>query len=136
MEKKEIIEIIDTINDYRLKRFRRDNLQEQYERMSSLGYEVTADDRKKLLSVAQKDLDVIEPRVKELIMNIEQRFALHPQDKALKLIVLHIEMLNMEPNQMEKQRQKINALRQKVLGLVDEIDKLRNENSLFSETQI
>lgn len=136
MEKKEIIEIIDTINDYRLKRFRRDNLQEQYERMSSLGYEVTADDRKKLLSVAQKDLDVIEPRVKELIMNIEQRFALHPQDKALKLIVLHIEMLNMEPNQMEKQRQKINALRPKVLGLVDEIDKLRNENSLFSETQI
>lgn len=133
MEKKDIITTIDRINDYRFKRFRRDNLKEQYERMLSLGYEITANDRKKLLEEAQENLNLIEPNIKELIQDIKQRFALHPKDKGLKLIVLYIELLDLEPKKMEKHRQKINTLRPKVLGLIDDIEKLRNENSLFDE---
>ena len=135
MEKKDIIDTIDRINDYRFKRFRRDNLKEQFERMNSLGYEVTANDRKDLLRKAQEDLDLIEPGIKELILDIKQRYALHPKDKGMKLIILYIDLLDMEPMQMEKHRQKINALRPKVLGLMNDIDRLRNDNSLFDEQQ-
>ncbi len=135
MEKKDIIDTIDRINDYRFKRFRRDNLKEQFERMNSLGYEVTADDRKELLRKAQDDLDLIEPGIMELILDIKQRYALHPKDKGMKLIILYIDLLDMEPMQMEKHRQKINALRPKVLGLMNDIDRLRNDNSLFDEQQ-
>jgi hypothetical protein len=133
MEKKDIIDTIDRINDYRFKRFRRDNLKEQFERMNSLGYEVTANDRKDLLRKAQEDLDLIEPAIKELILDIKQRYALHPKDKGMKLIILYIDLLDMEPMQMEKHRQKINALRPKVLGLMNDIDKLRNDNGLFDD---
>lgn len=135
MEKKDIIDTIDRINDYRFKRYRRDNLKEQFERMNSLGYEVTADDRKELLRKAQDDLDIIEPGIMELILDIKQRYALHPKDKGMKLIILYIDLLDMEPMQMEKHRQKINALRPKVLGLMNDIDRLRNDNSLFDEQQ-
>ena len=135
MEKKDIIDTIDRINDYRFKRFRRDNLKEQFERMNSLGYEVTANDRKDLLRKAQEDLDLIEPGIKELILDIKQRYALHPKDKGMKLIILYIDLLDMEPMQMEKHRQKINALRPKVLGLMNDIDRLHNDNSLFDEQQ-
>ncbi len=133
MEKKDIIETIDRINDYRFKRFRRDNLKEQFERMNSLGYEITAKDRKELLIKAQNDLDLIESGIKELIQDIKQRYVLHPKDIGLKLIILYIDLLDMEPMQMEKHRQKINTLRPKVLGLMNDIDKLRNDNGLFDD---
>lgn len=133
MEKKDIIETIDRINDYRFKRFRRDNLKEQFERMNSLGYEITAKDRKELLIKAQNDLNLIEPGIKELIQDIKQRYVLHPKDIGLKLIILYIDLLDMEPLQMEKHRQKINTLRPKVLGLMNDIDKLRNDNGLFDD---
>ncbi len=133
MEKKDIIETIDRINDYRFKRFRRDNLKEQFERMNSLGYEITAKDRKELLIKAQNDLDLIESEIKELIQDIKQRYVLHPKDIGLKLIILYIDLLDMEPMQMEKHRQKINTLRPKVLGLMNDIDKLRNDNGLFDD---
>ena len=37
----------------------------------------------------------------------------------------------MEPLKLEKHRQKINTLRQKVLGIIDEIEQIRQQNLLF-----
>ena len=92
MEKEEIKGINKRIDDYRFLRFRRDNLKERYESMLSLGYEVTANDRHKLLVETQQELDTIEPSITELITDFNQRYDLHPKEKALKFIVLHIEM--------------------------------------------
>lgn len=130
MEKEEIKGIIKRIDDYRFLKIRRDNLKERYESMLSLGYEVTANDRKKLLVETQHELDTIETGIKELITDIKQRYVLNPKDKALKFIVLHIEMLDMEPKQMIKQRQKINALRPIVLGPADDTDKQKEAVSI------
>lgn len=131
MEKTEIIKIIDQINDYRLKRMRRDNLRWHFERDVAGGFRATAENRKRLLEEAQKNLDNIEADALDLVQDMRQRQALHPRDQQVKLICLYIDLLDMEPMKMEKHRQKINSLRQKVLGTVDEMEQIRQQNSLF-----
>lgn len=131
MEKNEIVKIIDQINDYRFKRMRRDNLQWHLEKDMAGGYTAIAENRRKMLDKAQRDLDIIEPAAKVVIQQIQQLRAQHPRDKAFRLISLYIEMLDMDPMKMEKHRQKINALRPKVLGLTGEIDEIRKQMTLF-----
>ena len=131
MEKTEIIKIIDQVNDYRFKRMRRDNLKWHLEKDLAGGYIVTAENRKRMLDEAQRDLDEIEPAAKAVIQEMRQLRALHPRDNAFRLISLYIDMLDMDPMKMEKHRQKINALRPKVLGKVDEVEQIRQQNSLF-----
>ena len=131
MEKTEIIKIIDQINDYRLKRMRRDNLRWHFERDVAGGFRATAENRKRLLEEAQKNLDTIEADALVLIQVMRQRQALHPRDQQVKLICLYIDLLDMEPMKMEKHRQKINSLRPKVLGTMDEMEQIRQQNSLF-----
>lgn len=131
MEKNVIIKIIDQVNDYRFKRMRRDNLQWHLEKDMAGGYTAIAENRRKMLDKAQRDLDIIEPAAKVVIQQIQQLRAQHPRDKAFRLISLYIEMLDMDPMKMEKHRQKINALRPKVLGKVEEMEQIRQQNSLF-----
>ena len=131
MEKTEIIKIIDQIEDYRFKRMRRDNLQWHMEKDLAGGYIALARDRKRLLKEAQADLDAIEADAKSTIENMRVLYSSNQNDKALRLIMLYIDMLDMEPMKLEKHRQKINTLRPKVLGLVDEIDEIRNQMTLF-----
>ena len=131
MEKNEIVKIIDQINDYRFKRMRRDNLQWRLNKDLEGGYEVIAVTRRKMLDEAQRDLDIIEPAAKAVIQDMKQLRALHPRDKAIRLISLYIDMLDMDPMKMEKHRQKINSLRPKVLGKVEEMEQIRQQNSLF-----
>ena len=133
MEPTEIIAIIDRINDYRMLKFRRDNLKEQMERLSNQGYDIAAHDRFDLLAQTQRDLDRTEPGILETIRDIKQRYSLHPKDKALKLIVLYIELLDTPPLQMKKVRQRINSLRPQVLGSIDDIQQIRDETSLFAD---
>lgn len=131
MEKTEIIKIIDQVNDYRFKRMRRDNLKWHLDLDTSRGYKNLAENRAKLLAEAQKDLDAIEPEMSKIIMDIKQRFAMHPRDQQLRLISLYIDLIEMDPMKMEKHRQKINSLRPKVLGKVEEMEQIRQQNSLF-----
>lgn len=131
MEKTEIIRIIDQVNDYRFKRMRRDNLQWHLEKDLAGGYTTTAADRKRMLDEAQRELDEIEPSALELVAQMRQSYAMHPKDRALRLISLYIELLDMEPMKMEKHRQKINTLRPKVLGTVEEMEQIRQQKSLF-----
>ncbi|MSS18677.1 hypothetical protein [Sodaliphilus pleomorphus] len=131
MEKTEIIKIIEQVNDYRFKRMRRDNLKWHLDLDTSRGYKSLAESRVKLLAEAQKDLDAIEPEMSKIIMDIKQRFAMHPRDQQLRLISLYIDLIEMDPMKMEKHRQKINSLRPKVLGTMDEMDQIRQQNSLF-----
>lgn len=131
MEQTEIIKIIDQIEEYRMLRFRRDNLLEQRDRLHAQGYEVTANDRNVLLSHAQAELDEAEPGVKEMITRLKQEYTIHPKDKALRLIALYIELLDTPPMKIKAVRQKIASLRPQVLGTVDDINKMRDESSLF-----
>ncbi|GEM_PF-3718585 len=131
MEKTEIIKIIDQVNDYRFKRMRRDNLRWHLDLDTSRGYKSLAENRAKLLAEAQKNLDAIEPEMSKIIMDIKQRFAMHPRDQQLRLISLYIDLIEMDPMKMEKHRQKINSLRPKVLGTMDEMEQIRQQNSLF-----
>jgi hypothetical protein len=131
MEKTEIIKIIEQVNDYRFKRMRRDNLKWHLDLDTSRGYKSLAESRVKLLAEAQKDLDAIEPEMSKIIMDIKQRFAMHPRDQQLRLISLYIDLIEMDPMKMEKHRQKINSLRPKVLGTMDEMEQIRQQNSLF-----
>lgn len=131
MEKTEIIKIIDQVNDYRFKRMRRDNLKRHYDRDVAGGYRATAENRKRLLEEAQKDLDAIEAEALALVQEMRQRQNLHPRDQQVKLICLYIDLLDMDPMKMEKHRQKINSLRPKVLGTVDEMEQIRQQKSLF-----
>lgn len=131
MEKTEIIKIIDQVNDYRFKRMRRDNIQWHLDKDLAGGYMALARDRERLLKEAQTDLEAIEADAKSTIDNMRVLYSSNPNDKALRLIMLYIDMLDMEPMKLEKHRQKINTLRPKVLGLVDEIDEIRNQMSLF-----
>lgn len=131
MEQTEIISIIDRIEDYRMLRFRRDNLLEQRDRLRAQGYEVAACDRDVLLSRAQAELETVEPDVMELISRMKQGHAVHPKDKALRLVALYIELLDTPPMKMKAVRQKIASLRPQVLGTVDDINKMRDEGSLF-----
>lgn len=132
MEKTEIIKIIEQVNDYRFKLMRRDNLKWHLDLDTSRGYKSLAESRVKLLAEAQKDLDAIEPEMSKIIMDIKQRFAMHPRDQQLRLISLYIDMINdMEPKELQKHRQKINSLRPKVLGTMDEMEQIRQQNSLF-----
>lgn len=131
MEQIEIISIIDRIEDYRMLRFRRDNLLEQRDRLRAQGYEVAASDRDVLLSRAQAELETVEPDVMKLISRMKQGHAVHPKDKALRLITLYIELLDTPPMKMKAVRQKIASLRPQVLGTVDDISKMRDEGSLF-----
>lgn len=131
MEKTEIIKIIDQVNDYRFKRMRRDNLKWHLDLDTNRGYKSLAENRAKLLAEAQKDLDAIEPEMSKIIMDIKQRFAMHPRDQQLRLISLYIDLIEMDPMKMEKHRQKINSLRPKVLGTMDEMEQIRQQNSLF-----
>ena len=133
MEQTEIIKIIDQIEEYRMLRFRRDNLLEKRDRLRAQGYEVAAQDRESLLSRAQAELDDAEPGVKDMIARMKQGYALHPKDKALRLIALHIELLDTPPMKMKSVRQKIASLRPQILGTVDEISKMRDEGSLFKD---
>lgn len=131
MEQTEIINIIDRINDYRMLRFRRDNLLEQRDRLRTQGYDVAANDRDALLSHVQAELEAVEPDVTEMITRVKQGYALHPKDKALRLIALYIELLDTPPVKMKAVRQKIAALRPQVLGTVDDINKMREDGGLF-----
>ena len=131
MEKTEIIKIIDQIEDYRFKRMRRDNIKWHLDKDIAGGWLATAKTREKLLDEAQRELDAIEPAALELVGNMKQLYSQHPKDKTLRLISLYIELLDMDPMKMEEHRQKINSLRPKVLGLVDEIDEIRQQGSLF-----
>ena len=132
MEKTEIIKIIEQVNDYRFKRMRRDNLKWHLDLDTSRGYKSLAESRVKLLAEAQKALDAIEPEMSKIIMDIKQRFAMHPRDQQLRLISLYIDLINdMEPKELQKHRQKINSLRPKVLGTMDEMEQIRQQNSLF-----
>lgn len=131
MEKTEIIKIVDQINDYPFKRMRRDNIQWHLNKDIAGGWLATAKTREKLLDEAQRELDAIEPAALELVGNMKQLYSQHPKDNQLRLISLYIELLDMDPMKMEKHRQKINALRPKVLGLVEEIDEIRQQDSLF-----
>jgi len=131
MEKTEIIKIIDQIEDYRFKRMRRDNIQWHLDKDLAGGYMALARDRERLLKEAQADLEAIEADAKSTIDNMRVLYSSNPNDKTLRLIMLYIDMLDMEPMSLEKHRQKINTLRPKVLGLVDEIDEIRNQMSLF-----
>ena len=131
MEKTEIIKLIDQIDDYRFKRMRRDNLRWRLEKDLAGGYTVTAEDRKRMLDEAQRDLDGIEPAAMAVIAEMRQQHALHPRDQQVKLICLYIDLLDMDPMKMEKHRQKINTLRTKVLGKMDEVEQIRQQNSLF-----
>lgn len=131
MEQIEIISIIDRINDYRMLRFRRDNLLEQRDRLRTQGYDVAANDRDALLSHVQAELEAVEPDVTEMITRVKQGYALHPKDKALRLIALYIELLDTPPVKMKAVRQKIAALRPQVLGTVDDINKMREDGGLF-----
>ena len=131
MEKNEIIKIIDQIEDYRFKLMRRDNIKWHLEKDLVDGFMAIARDRKRLLEEAQNDLEAVEPSAKETIKIIKQQYAMHPRDKALRLISLYIEMINMEPLKLEKHRQKINTLRPKVLGKIDEVEQIRQQNLLF-----
>lgn len=132
MEKTEIIKIIEQVNDYRFKLMRRDNLKWHLDLDTSRGYKSLAESRVKLLAAAQKDLDAIEPEMSKIIMDIKQRFAMHPRNQQLRLISLYIDLINdMEPKELQKHRQKINSLRPKVLGTMDEMEQIRQQNSLF-----
>lgn len=131
MEQTEIISIIDRIEDYRMLRFRRDNLLEQRDRLRTQGYDVAANDRDNLLSHTQAELEAVEPDVTEMITRMKQGHALHPKDKALRLIALYIELLDTPPMKMKAVRQKIASLRPQVLGTVDDINKMRDERGLF-----
>ena len=131
MEKTEIIKIIDQVNDYRFKRMRRDNIKWHLEKDLTGGYLATAKDRKRLLDEAQKDLDAVEADALALVQEMRQRQALHPRDQQVKLICLYIDLLDMDPMKMEKHRQKINSLRPKVLGKVEEMEQIRHQDSLF-----
>ena len=110
---------------------RRDNLKWHLDLDTSRGYKSLAENRAKLLAEAQKDLDAIEPEMSKIIMDIKQRFAMHPRDQQLRLISLYIDLIEMDPMKMEKHRQKINSLRPKVLGKVEEMEQIRQQNSLF-----
>lgn len=131
MEKTEIIKIIDQLEDYRFKLMRRNNIKWHLEKDLVDGFMAIARDRKRLLEEAQNDLEAVEPSAKEMIQIINQQYAMCPRDKALRLISLYIEMINMEPLKLEKHRQKINTLRQKVLGKIDEVEQIRQQNLLF-----
>lgn len=132
MEKTEIIKIIEQVNDYRFKLMRRDNLKWHLDLDTNRGYKSLAESRVKLLAEAQKALDAIEPEMSKIIMDIKQRFAMHPRDQQLRLISLYIDLINdMEPKELQKHRQKINSLRPKVLGTMDEMEQIRQQNSLF-----
>lgn len=132
MEKTEIIKIIEQVNNYRFKRMRRDNLKWHLDLDTSRGYKSLAESRVKLLAEAQKDLDAIEPEMSKIIMDIKQRFAMHQRDQQLRLISLYIDLINdMEPKELQKHRQKINSLRPKVLGTMDEMEQIKQQNSLF-----
>lgn len=132
MEKTEIIKIIEQVNDYRFKLMRRDNLKWHLDLDTSRGYKSLVESRVKLLAEAQKDLDAIEPEMSKIIMDIKQRFAMHPRNQQLRLISLYIDLINdMEPKELQKHRQKINSLRPKVLGTMDEMEQIRQQNSLF-----
>lgn len=130
MEKTEIINIIDRINKYRMLRFRRDNLKERSERLRVQGYEVAAADREVLLAKAQVELDAVEMPILEEISRYKQSYALHPKDKALKLIILNVQLLETPPAQMEKLRNRINTLRLEVIGKLSEIEQ-NDEMPLF-----
>lgn len=131
MEKTEIIKIIDQIEDYRFKRMRRDNIQWHLDKDLAGGYMALARDRKRLLIEAQADLNAIEADAKSTIDNMRVLYSSNPNDKALRLIMLYIDLLDMDPMKMEKHRQKINSLRPKVLGTMDEMEQIRQQNSLF-----
>lgn len=132
MEKTEIIKIIEQVNDYRFKLMRRDNLKWHLDLDTSRGYKSLAESRVKLLAAAQKDLDAIEPEMSKIIMDIKQRFAMHPRNQQLRLISLYIDLINdMEPKVLQKHRQKINSLRPKVLGTMGEMEQIKQQNSLF-----
>lgn len=131
MEKTEIIKIIDQVNDYRFKRMRRDNIKWHLEKDLADGYMAIARDRKPLLDEAQKDLDDVEADTLALIQEMRHRQDLHPRDQQVKLICLYIDLLDMDPMKMEKHRQKINSLRPKVLGTVDEMEQIRQQKTLF-----
>lgn len=131
MEKTEIIKIIDQVNDYRFKRMRRDNIKWHLDKDIAGGWLATAKTREKLLDEAQRELDAIEPAALELVGNMKQLYSQHPKDKTLRLISLYIDLLDMDPMKMEKHRQKINSLRPKVLGTMDEMEQIRQQNSLF-----
>ena len=131
MERTEIIDIIDQIENYRLLRFRRDNLLEQRDRLRAQGYEIAAGDRDTLLTAAQAELDAFEPGVLEVIERIKQGHELRPKDKELRLIALHIDLLNTPPMKMKSVRQKIASLRPQVLGTVVDINKARDNRILF-----
>ena len=132
MEKTEITRIIEQVNDYRFKLMRRDNIKWHLDNDIAGGWLALAETRKKMLNEAQADLDAVEKSTLELIEKMKQRFALNPKDKALRLISLHIDLINdMEPKELQKLRQKINSLRPKVLGTMDEMEQIRQQNSLF-----
>lgn len=131
MEQTEIISIIDRIEDYRMLRFRRDNLLEQRDRLRAQGYDVAANDRDTLLSHVQADLEAVEPDMTEMIARMKQGYAVHPKDKALRLIALHIDLLDTPPMKMKSVRQKIASLRPQVLGSVEDINKARDNRILF-----
>lgn len=131
MEKNEIVKIIDQITDYRNRRMKRDNIKWHLEKDIAGGWHATAKNRAKLLEKAQKELDEIEQDSLGLIEEMKSMYEKHPRRKDLRLIWLYIQEIDMEPALLEKHRQKINYLRPKVLGLVDEIDQIRDQMTLF-----
>lgn len=130
MEKNEIVKIIDQITDYRNRRMKRDNIKWHLDKDIAGGWRATAENRTKLLEQAQKELDEIERASLELIEEMTRLYKQRPTRKDLKLIWLYIQELDMDPLKLEKHRQKINALRLKVLGRVEEIEETR-QTSLF-----
>ena len=130
MEKNEIVKIIDQITDYRNRRMKRDNIKWHLEKDIAGGWHATAKNRAKLLEKAQKELDEIEQDSLGLIEVMKSMYEKHPRREDLRLIWLYIQELDMEPLKLEKHRQKINALRLKVLGRVEEIEETR-QTSLF-----
>lgn len=133
MEKTEIIKIIDQLNTYRFKRMKRDNLQWHVDLDSERGYLSLVESRTKLLGAAQADLDLIEQQTLDLISDMKEQYASNPRSKELRLISMYIELLNLEPKQMEKQRQKIATLRREVLGKMDEIQRIREQYSIYPD---
>jgi len=131
MEKSEIIKIIDQITDYRNRRMKRDNIKWHLDKDIAGGWRATAENRAKLLEQAQRELDEIETSSLDLIEKMKTMYEKHPRRKDLRLIWLYIQEIDMEPYLLEKHRQKINRLRPKVLGLVDEIDEIRGQMTLF-----
>ena len=130
MEKNEIVKIIDQITDYRNRRMKLDNIKWHLEKDIAGGWHATAENRAKLLENAQKELDEIEQDSLGLIEEMTRLYEQRPTRKDLKLIWLYIQELDMDPLKLEKHRQKINALRLKVLGSVEEIEETR-QTSLF-----